>query len=228
MLPLDVFRPERFDVVVLIPLVPLFPSSQKRYRDTARERTVFSASIDQDGIEIMPCSRCWRAKPQGRCIMKEGSNRCSNCVRLGKSCDGPNVADSLIKNLSEQKKIDEEIAAKENLLAETLNSLTRLRKQRESMRDWGAELFRRGMESLDEVDALAPPSPGPADPSGEQSLVGQAQSLGALGVIDWEAVGISNPDVAFEPPAGLDWLGDPVPAVGQDSSGGIPPTSQGS
>lgn len=106
--------------------------------------------------------------------------------------------------------------------------MTRLRKQRESMRDWGAELFRRGMESLDEVDALAPPSPEPADPSGEQSLVGQAQSLGAFGIIDWEATGVSNPDAVFEPPAGFDWLSDPAPGVGQDSFGGTPPVSQGS
>ncbi|KAK4647023.1 uncharacterized protein QC761_0025000 [Podospora bellae-mahoneyi] len=42
----------------------------------------------------MPCSRCWRAKPQGRCVMKEGSSSYSNCVRVGKPCDGPNVADS--------------------------------------------------------------------------------------------------------------------------------------
>lgn len=133
----------------------------------------------------------------------------------------------VVRNLSEQKKIDEKIVAKEELLAETLSALTRLRKQRASMRDWGAELFRWGMESLDEVDGLAPSSPEPAEPPGEQSLVGQAPSLGAFGVVDWEAVGTAspNPGVSFEPPVGLDRLVDPGPVVGQGSFGKTPPTS---
>ncbi|VBB73729.1 Putative protein of unknown function [Podospora comata] len=67
---------------------------EKRYRDTTRERKVLSASIAENDFEIMPCSRCWKAKPKRRCIMKEESNRCLSCVRMGKSCDGPSVADS--------------------------------------------------------------------------------------------------------------------------------------
>ena len=63
-------------------------------RDLARERLVLSAEIEREGHELdMPCERCWNAKPRRRCVMKEGLNKCSHCVRMGKRYSGPNVAD---------------------------------------------------------------------------------------------------------------------------------------
>lgn len=64
-------------------------------RDLARERLAFSTKIERQGHEVaMPCERCWNAKPRRCCVMMEGSNKCQHCVRLGKRCSGPNVADT--------------------------------------------------------------------------------------------------------------------------------------
>jgi hypothetical protein len=64
-------------------------------RDLKRERCALFLKIDREGTESdMPCERCWKAKPQRRCVMLPGSNKCSGCVRLGKKCSGSNVADT--------------------------------------------------------------------------------------------------------------------------------------
>ena len=63
------------------------------HRDLQRERAVLASEIDRLGHEpVMPCQRCWDAKPRKRCVMMDGGKKCSNCVRMGKKCSGPNVA----------------------------------------------------------------------------------------------------------------------------------------
>ena len=65
---------------------------KKKPRDTTQERKVLAEKTELDGVEDMPCSRCWNTKPRPRCVVAEGSRRCARCVRLGKSCDGTSVA----------------------------------------------------------------------------------------------------------------------------------------
>ncbi|KAK4120743.1 hypothetical protein N657DRAFT_648523 [Parathielavia appendiculata] len=161
--------------------------------------------------------------------MMVGSNKCSNCVRAGKQCSGPNVADALLSNLSEQEKVARDIEETERVLAETLSRLSRLRSHQRSLRERGAETFRRGMVGLEEEEEAEPDPP----MSVEQSLVGQAQALGASGVVDWEFSGVvpynsAGPGVdlgSFDFDAFLQSGG---PSAGQGSSGETPPVSQGS
>ena len=123
-----------------------------------------------------------------------------------------------------------DIAATEEALAEVLGRLSRLRRQQQSLRERGAEAFRRGMERLEEVEE--PDSPRPM--SEKQVLVGQAQSLGVFGVVDWEAIGMTP----YVPPASdsvvgpsfldSEWPVEAAPSDGRDASGGTPIASQGS
>lgn len=66
---------------------------QKRRGNSTRDRHRLFEAIERDGIEVMPCSRCWNATPRRRCVMSASSKRCASCVREGKKCDGPSVAD---------------------------------------------------------------------------------------------------------------------------------------
>ena len=141
------------------------------------------------------------------------------------------LTELVLSNLSEQEKISKDIASAEETLAQALSRLTRLRSQQRSLRDRGAEVFRRGMDRLEAEEE--PDSPQPM--SAEQQLVGQAQSDGAVGVLDWESVGIVpyssavlDPNVVGGPSPDFDWLVDPTLAVGQGSSSGTPPVSQDS
>ena len=65
-----------------------------------------------------------------------------------------------------------------------------------------------GLEAAEEPD-----SPNPM--SEEQFLVGQAQSLGAFGVIDWEAMGLSDSLAGSS-----SWLPEPEASVDPGSSDG--------
>ena len=117
----------------------------------------------------------------------------------------------VLSNLSEQEKVAKDIASTEELLSETLSRLTRLRRQHQALRDRTAEVFRRGMEGLEAAEE--PDSPKPM--SEEQFLVGQAQSLGAFGVIDWEAMGLSDSLAGSS-----SWLPEPEAPVDPGSSDG--------
>lgn len=92
-----------------------------------------------------------------------------------------------------------ELAAASSRLNEVLGRLERLRKQEALLASRGFSLFEQGMQEEDELIGETD-----ADSSvlSRQQAVGEAQSLGAFGVIDWDAV------------LGLDPLVDP------DSSGG--------
>lgn len=69
---------------------------------------------------------------------------------------------AVLSYLSKQEKVAKEIEATEQTLAEALSRLSRLRGQQRSLRDRGVEVFRRGMERLEEED---PPSPAPISPT---------------------------------------------------------------
>lgn len=143
----------------------------------------------------------------------------------------------MLANLAARDKIDRDIADAERQLSEALSRLSRLRQQRKKLGSDGSSLLDRGLKGLEGEEE--PDSPPPM--SEEQALVGQAQSLGAVGVVDWEAVG----GVPYGSAGSLDFLADfptssgasgsfseflraSAPVVGQGSSGGTPGVSQGS
>lgn len=63
--------------------------------------------------------------------------------------------------------------------------MSRLRQQRDQLRSRGADLFDRGMRDLDEVDGVRSQEQALLD---EQQAIGDAQSLGATGVLDWSTI----------------------------------------
>ncbi|KAF6819677.1 hypothetical protein CPLU01_12959 [Colletotrichum plurivorum] len=63
------------------------PDSENR---KTRERLALALAIESEGVDVMPCSPCFRLNKV--CKMSENSNRCSECVRAGLSrCDGSDV-----------------------------------------------------------------------------------------------------------------------------------------
>jgi len=113
------------------------------------EQVKLATAIESMGFEaIGACSLCER---QGRkCILSEeaDSTRCAECVRQGKGhCDagGPSSADWDALERQEEK-IDEE---EEMAMAKIL----RLRKMKARLRQRKREMIRRGLRTLDELEA---------------------------------------------------------------------------
>src|SRR5690606_30103024 len=88
----------------------------------------------------------------------------------------------------------------ESELHELLGRLARLRRQESVLQSKGAELFERGMqEDRDEERAIE-----------RQQVVGEAQSLGASGLIDWDAVGLELGLPSLADPGSSDGTGQQV------------------
>lgn len=161
-----------------------------------RARLALAADVESRGsVTEMPCTRCFRNNLA--CIMSEGSSRCSECIRVARSCDGTFVASSLTKLAQQQKKLeDEEQEAEEALfliqtqLSTALNRLARLRRMKKVVKEKRSEAFRRGMKELDEVDAA------------EQWVQDDLQSLVQVPPddFDWASVGLDPSLLAGEIP----------------------------
>ena len=186
---------------------------EKSYARKDRERSSLLSHIALNGtVADMPCTRCFRGNLT--CRMAGKSNRCEECVRQRKSCDGTRVASSLEKLISQQQKLDaEEEEASENLLAlhtqlaelqsqlaAAAGRLSRIRKIRSRVKGKSAELFERGMRELDAEDDLVPALDGH-----EQALVEDLQSIGVPNDVDWSSFGLG---LEFES------LGPLVPGTG--------------
>lgn len=159
-------------------------------------------SIESFGYDVMPCSFC---SARGlRCKMIERSSKCGECVRRGRSCDASGVAISsrrcpscvllffanecllVGRIISESKRLDqEEERAEEQMLKaqaelnEALARLARLRRQKRQLVTKGQQMTRLGLQSLDELEE---------EERRESEAVIDAQSLGAIDVLDWNAV----------------------------------------
>jgi hypothetical protein len=105
----------------------------------------------------------------------------------------------------------ENLAEAQQKLDESLSRLDRLRRQRRSLVTRGSELTRRGLASLDEMEAEDEAT------VATQAAAFDAQSLGAVGVIDWDAI-LVDP-VGLDGVGGLDFAGGSVEApVGNPAS----------
>jgi hypothetical protein len=202
------------------------------------QRSALAAAIDELGFEVMPCSFC---HSKGlRCKMIERSSRCGECVRRGRSCDGsgvpvssrefffffqallPVLTDALVSRIvNESKRLDREeqdaeeafrlersaLLEAQKRLDESLARLDRIRRQKRLLLSKGGDMVRRGLASLDEMEETE---------REESSAVVDAQLSGALGVVDWNAVFLTLPDLPL--------LADPgssggTAAVSRDSGG---------
>ncbi|KAJ3530146.1 hypothetical protein NM208_g9455 [Fusarium decemcellulare] len=148
------------------------------------EASKLSEYIAKFGDEVMPCSRCFRHGLSCQ-IKSEQSHRCQNCTEAKVVCDGSGVASYLEKNMKARAKLDKEEEEAEAALEAAMARLARIRKQRRSLKKKGDEIFARGMRSQEESGELRD----------ESLAVSEAQSLGAMDLLDWNSI---LGDVPFE------------------------------
>ena len=118
-----------------------------------KERQTLAINIELLGIAMPTCSLCERS---GRtCIVAdEKSSRCAECVRQGRACDvqGPSLKDwASLDRLEQQLDAEEEAAIQRS--DEAMAKVMRLRKQKRLLRAKRKEMLRRGLRTLDELDA---------------------------------------------------------------------------
>lgn len=190
----------------------------------SQQRDRLYASIHEFGVEVMPCSFCYRKG--WKCHMMPGVSRCKECVRRGRSCDGSGVPTSSLnriisesQRLRQQEKdteeslsgLQRELSSLQSRLQESLGRLQRIRAQRESLTTRGAEMVNRGLASLDELETHE---------REESNAVVSAQADGAVDVIDWNAIGIDlDASLPSSVLAGLDF-GDENPQQVQNNPSG--------
>lgn len=148
------------------------PLRSRKYK----ERVDLALVIESRGITMPSCSTCERA--QRKCVVSDAdSTRCSECVRQGRRCDvaGPSSSD--------MRSVVEELRRLNQEEKETTSKLLRLQKQREFFQDRASEMIRRGLKTMDELDAaeeeeraaaassLPTSRPGPGAPNLEPAML---------------------------------------------------------
>jgi len=106
------------------------------------------------------CSRC--ARRGFLCKVGKESSRCAECVRASTKCDCRGPSDVEWRSLEQQEDALEEKMRTTAVRADELHQelreqyarMERLRKQKRSLKERGSEMLRRGIQSLDELDAL--------------------------------------------------------------------------
>ncbi|TVY12487.1 hypothetical protein LARI1_G009615 [Lachnellula arida] len=162
------------------------------------------------------CSYC--EKHLRKCIVsKENSSRCGECTRRGQKCDvrGPSSFD-IASLLREQDRLDQEEE-------EATSKLLRLQKQKKFLRVRASEMIRRGLKTLDELDAVE---------ESEQKECGAKQQLEREALASSSALVGGSSDFFLDPadPALAAALSayDPSDPYWQGVGPGTPQTSQGS
>jgi hypothetical protein len=186
-----------------------------------RQRKTLARHIDSLGIEMSPCSHCERNSRTCRVLPDSGvSDRCSECVGRGLSCDveGIPVRDWEMLELEEARLRAERQIALQTIAAASAR-LARLEKQQEFIRKRASDMIRRGLQTLDELDAQEEKE---KQEKNEQEAREKESAAAELQV--------ATTSVAEDPfdPGVLLAMESPSFWALLDSSGGIPPTSQGS
>ncbi|OBT49698.1 hypothetical protein VE04_10208 [Pseudogymnoascus sp. 24MN13] len=116
-----------------------------------KERQLLADRIERNGIPMPSCANCLR---NGRsCIVAPGHRRCSECTRRNSKCDAcaPSAAEwEKLRVEEERLEAEEEAAAAQE--QEAYARRMRLRKQQKALKLRGAEMLRRGLRTLDELD----------------------------------------------------------------------------
>jgi hypothetical protein len=175
----------------------------------SQQRKELAAAILSFGsFADMPCTWCFRSGKT--CLMSEDSSRCAECVRRGRSCDGmfdvssckcffpvlpryfSNSSTVARANAAHDKvaKEAEEAEGAVLLLQEQMNQafarLSRLREQKKFLHEKRMEMFRRGMQELDEEDGIEE----------QRNTQEEVEALGIVeasgGVVDWSTVDFLN------------------------------------
>jgi len=106
------------------------------------------------------CSRC--ARRDFLCKVGKESSQCAECVRSSAKCDCRGPSDVEWQSLEQQEDMLEEkmrlTAVRADKLHQELREqyarMERLRKQKKSLKERSSEMLRRGIQSLNELDAL--------------------------------------------------------------------------
>lgn len=109
--------------------------------------------------------KCTRCEKKGfKCLVAPGYSRCSECIRVGgrQKCDvhGPSEAEwKELEKVEKKLSLDwHEAQSEQQLLFARLSEmsakLARIEKQREMFRSRAAEMLRRGLKSIAELDAV--------------------------------------------------------------------------
>lgn len=117
------------------------------------ERYALARKIETHGSEMPPCSLC--VKQNRKCVVdNEWSARCAECVRSKASCDvKPDVWQSNVPSSSDWESIARQKERLEEQEEEAMAKILRLRKQRKLLIRREAEMAKRGLKFLDELDA---------------------------------------------------------------------------
>ena len=149
---------------------------QKSPSKKTQQRIALAQLIDVQGEEVMPCSFC--SSKGWKCQMMVGVSRCKECVRRGRSCDGTGVSISAItRSVKESQRLKAEESQAEEALSAALAKLHRIRRQRAFHQAQSAKMVNKGLEELDEADRE------------ESGAAAEATPPGAMGTVDWDAVG---------------------------------------
>ena len=159
--------------------------------------------IEQCALEMSPCSSC--EKNDRRCLVAPGSSRCSECVRRGRKCDvvGPSDADwKLLQDEESRLEAEEEAAALAE--QEAFARRMRIRRMQKLLKERGAEMLRRGLKTLDELDAAEEherKETKEKEEAARRALL--ATSASSPGAVDASGNSLVNADVPFD--AVVDW-----------------------
>src|SRR5271166_6090664 len=124
-----------------------------------KERQKLADEIQRLRIEMSPCSLC--SKHDRKCIISDDGSRCSECTRRGKKCDakGPSLADWEALD-REENRLRREREETSTLLMESVTKLqeaaAKLQRLKKTQRLWktrAREMLRRGLKTMDELDA---------------------------------------------------------------------------
>ncbi|ELR02145.1 hypothetical protein GMDG_08793 [Pseudogymnoascus destructans 20631-21] len=182
------------------------PSTCNMPTDTARklqERNDLVRRIKNHGYELPEmdsCANCVRRNVT--CVSSPNdSRRCAECIRrnLKEKCDcmGPEHPD-WVKLEREEDRLDREEE-------ETLSKLLRLRKQKRLIRTRGKDMLRRGLKTLNELDAAEEAERVAAEKCDAVEAEEQAVSAASSSVIGTPA---SSDPLAYSPASWDQWLAD--------------------
>ncbi|TPX15098.1 uncharacterized protein E0L32_012439, partial [Thyridium curvatum] len=174
---------------------------KRKLSDSSEKRKTLARVIEDHGREVMPCSWCFdHSLP---CQMMEGTKRCAECTRRGRSCDGTGVPVGSLsrvsaewKRLKRQEEVGEEtiesIFERQRALQKEFDEasarLSRIRKQKRNAHERLQKMVARGLQNLDELEEMERKESEAA--AQESSAVLEVQANGGFDVIDWSTVGL--------------------------------------
>ena len=145
--------------------------SALRHRNFGRERTATTkrkererlrraAVVESTGFEMLPCNNCLRESIP--CVMAPGARKCARCVSSNSRCsNAPPTTFEWEQILREDERLRREKeeavekAQRASLeLQEAMAKTVRLERQQSSLRTRGAEMLRRGFNTLDELEEV--------------------------------------------------------------------------